>query len=229
MANKLEQPVYTVRSLKEAEQILFSAEKFEFKALLLRAVIAVWLLGANILMRFLKFVLFKNRGYNKEFNNIVIYTVGILGDNVVILPALAAIKRRYPQTKLTLITNCQKWSPQPAKELLKPLPYIDHLVVVEDYDCPVQRHGCHFSIDVPEVKGISCDLFVNLSPFGNRGWIGAVIREMILAKLLGAKCAYGFRMSTLSKRNIFNSIQQHFVKNEPRRSKEVLKAIGLNH
>lgn len=188
----------------------------------------MWILGANALLRLLETCLFwKGGSLSKDYKNVVIYTVGILGDNVVMLPALATIRLGYPQATITLIINCQEWSPQPALELVKPLSHIDRFVIVENYDCPVQRHRWRFSIDVPEVKGLPCDLFVNLSPFGNRGWLGGVIREMILAKLLGAKKAVGFHMSTFTRRSIFDSVQHHFVKNEPRRSTEVLKQLSL--
>lgn len=51
---------------------------------------------------------------------------------------------------------------------------------------------------------------------------------MIFAKKLGAKYAVGFRMATYTRRRIFDKVQHHFVKNEPRRSLEVLKELGLS-
>jgi len=220
--------IYIVRSLAETKKVIFSHDCLKLKNLLLRVIISMWVLGANALLRLLEMCLFgKGGSLSDDYKDIVIYTVGILGDNVVMLPALAAIRLGYPKATIALIINCQEWSPQPALELVKSLPHVDRFVIVENYDCPVLRHGWRFSIDVPEVKGLPCDLFVNLSPFGNRGWLGAVIREMILAKLLGAKKAVGFHMSTLTRRSIFNSVQHHFVKNEPRRSAEVLKQLGL--
>ena len=218
-----------VRSFEEARRILLPVEKFQIKTLLLRAFITVWLLAANSLLYLLRFILFETVGDSrKPFNDIVVYSVGIFGDNVVMLPALAAIRRRYPKSRITVISNCQEWSPEPAIAFLKPLPYLDQLIIVKDYDCPVQRHGWHFKIDVPEVKDISCDLFVNLSPFGNRGWLGAVLREMLLARNLGPWRAVGFHMSTYTRRKIFNKVQHYFVENEPRRSRKVLKELGLS-
>lgn len=220
--------IHTVRSVESTDRILLSAEKFKFTAIFLRMFITGWVFTTNTLLGILKFILFKKWGYSKKsFKYIVVYTVGVLGDNVAVMPAMAALRRRYPQAKVKLITNCQEWSPQPVLELLKPLQYIDHFVIVKGYDCPVQRHGWQFKVDAPEVKGIACDLFVNLSPFGNRGWIGAVVREMIFAKKLKAKYAVGFRMSTYTRRCIFNSVRHRFVKNEPRRSRKVLKELGL--
>lgn len=218
--------VYTARSLEEARRILLSAEKFRFKFFLYRIFIKCWVFTANLSLRILKFILFKRIGSSsRQFKNIVVYTVGILGDNVVMLPALAAIRRRYQNSRITVITNCQIWDQQGAIGVLGPSPFKDRLIVLDDH--PVQRKGFRFVMDQNRFDGVRCDLFVNLSPFGNRGWIGAVAREMIFAKKLGAKYAVGFRMSTYTRRGLFNKVQHHFVKNEPRRSLEVLKELGL--
>ncbi len=218
--------VCTARTLDEVREILLSAEEFDIGNLFKRAFISAWVFASNSCLRILRFILFKKWGYaESEFQNIVVYTVGIVGDNVVMLPALAALRRRYRRAKITLITNCQIWHKNGANEVLGHSPYKDNLIILDDH--PIQRKGIKFLIDDSKFNGIKCELFVNLSPFGNRGWIGAVVREMIFAKKLGAKYAIGFRMSTYSRRNIFNKVQHHFVRNEPRRSGEVLKEIGL--
>jgi ADP-heptose:LPS heptosyltransferase len=218
--------VYAVRSLEESISILQAYEKKDFENLLKKAFIVLWVLLANCSLHILKFILFKKAGYTKkEFKNIVVYTVGIVGDNVVMLPALAALRRRYKSSKITVITNCQIWDQQGARGVLELSLLKDRLIVLDDH--PVQRKGFRFLMDSAKFKGIPCDLFVNLSPFGNRGWFGAVVREMIFARKLGAQYAIGFRMSTYSRKGMFNKVQLHFVKNEPRRSKDVLQKLGL--
>jgi heptosyltransferase-2 len=218
--------VYAVRTLDEVREALRSAEESNIKNFFKRAFITTWVLASNFFLRILRFFLFKKWGCTKrEFQNIVVYTVGIVGDNVVLLPALAALRRNYQEAKITVITNCQIWDQQAAIGVLEPSPFKDHLIILDDH--PVQRIGFRFQMDQKKFEGVKCDLFVNLSPFGNRGWIGAVIREMIFAKKLGAKYAIGFRMSTYALKGIFNEIQHRFVKNEPRRSREILKELRL--
>ena len=224
--NLREKKVYTVRTLDEVRGILRSAEKFDIRNLFKRAFITTWVFASNCSLRILRLCFFRKWGYAKrEFENIVVYTVGIVGDNVVMLPALAALRRRYRRAKITVITNCQIWEKNGANEVLGSSAYKDNLIILDDH--PVQRKGFRFLIDKGKFNGTLCDLFVNLSPFGNRGWIGAVVREMIFAKKLGARYAIGFRMSTYSRKGMFNNVQHHFVKNEPRRSKEIVKEIGL--
>ncbi|MFZ3136816.1 MAG: glycosyltransferase family 9 protein [Thermodesulfovibrionales bacterium] len=170
--------------------------------------------------------MFKKMGYKtRDFRDIVVYTVGIVGDNVVILPALAALRNRYQKAKITVITNCQIWDQQGAREVLEPSPYKDKLIILDDH--PVRRNGFKFEMNKEKFKGVNCDLFVNLSPLGNRGLFGAVVKEMLFAKKLGAKYAVGYRMSTYSRKDIFNKVQHHFVRNEPRRSEEVLHELRV--
>jgi len=197
------------------------------KTLLLRVFVTIWVSFANMTLTGLRFIMFKKGGYRiRDFKDIVVYTVGIIGDNVVILPALAALRNRYQKAKIRVITNCQTWDQQGAREVLEPSPYKDRLIILDDH--PVRRNGFRFKMDRKKFEDVKCDLFVNLSPFGNRGWFGAVIREMIFAKKLGAKYAIGFRMSTYSRKGIFNNVQLYFVKNEPSRSKEVLQKLGIS-
>jgi ADP-heptose:LPS heptosyltransferase len=218
--------VFTARTLDEVREILRSAEAFDIRNLFKRALVRTWVFASNCSLKVLRFLFFKKWGYAKrEFQNIVVYTVGIVGDNVVMLPALAALRRRYRMSNITVITNCQIWDKDKAEEILGPSPYKDNLIVLDDH--PIARKGFKFVMDDPRLKGIKCELFANLSPFGNRGWVGAVVREMIFAKKLGATYAIGFRMATYSRRGIFNKVQHHFVRNEPRRSGEVLKEIEL--
>jgi ADP-heptose:LPS heptosyltransferase len=141
------------------------------------------------------------------------------------LPALAALRHRYKKARVTVITNCQIWDQEGAIGILGASPFKDRLIILDDH--PVRRKGFRFEMDRKKFEGVKCDLFINLSPFGNRGWIGAVVREMIFAKKLGTKYAVGFRMSTYNRRGIFNKVQHHFLRNEPRRSREVLRKIGL--
>lgn len=158
---------------------------------------------------------------------IVVYTVGILGDNVVMAPAFAAIRAAYPQAHITLVNNAQIWSRAIAEGFLERLPYHDRLVCITDVDCPVQREGMRFRMVVPELEWLQSDLFVNLSPFGNRGWPGAVFREMIWARRTGATRAVGFSVAASAPVGRFAVIQHRYVQNEPTRHRAILSQLGL--
>jgi len=192
----------------------------------LSSFITLWVFGANSLLWVLKRILFKRGNCSgNEVKNITVYTVGTLGDNVLVLPAIAAVKRRFSNARLTAITNCNGFSEQPAREIIGTSPHVDMLITIPEH--PVKRLGRRLVVNFPDIEKFSCDLFVNLSPFGNRGWLGAVGREMLFARRLGARWAVGFKMSTYTRKGIFNAVQHRFMKNEARRPREVLKEIGL--
>ncbi|HQQ87823.1 MAG TPA: glycosyltransferase family 9 protein [Smithellaceae bacterium] len=218
--------VYAVRSLEEARQIIAALDKNTLSEILSRLFVWSIVFFANLCLGLLKYILFSSRGIpDKNFQNIVIYTVGIVGDNVVLLPALAAIRQRYQEAQITVISNCQIWDENGAKEVLGPSRFKDRLIIIKDY--PVDRKGFKLVYNRHLFADLQCDLFVNLSPFGNRGWIGAVIKELLFAYKLGATHAVGFRIASYSRKNWFNAIKHYFVQNEPRRSRRVLKELNL--
>jgi len=185
-------------------------------------VVAGYLCGCfiNAGLWVLRNLLFASRGYHRrDFQRIVVYTVGILGDNVVMLPSLAALRRAYPKADITLLVNTQTWDARGAVELLDGLPWFDRWRQVND-DL-LRRCGVHFVLDRQQIGDVRADLFVNLSPFGNRGWVGAVVRELALARKLGARHAVGFRVSGP------RFALPWLIHNEPRRGAEVLAALGL--
>jgi len=226
MAENCKDKVYTVKSFKKARQIVASLDNNHLPLLLSR--LFVWLVVwfANICLGILKFMLFSARELtDKNFKNIVIYTAGIVGDNVVLFPALSAIRQRYQEAHITVISNCQIWDESGAKEVLGPSRFKDRLIIIKDY--PIDRKGFKLVYNRHLFPDLQCDLFVNLSPFGNRGWIGAVIKELLFAYKLGATHAVGFHIASYSRKHWFNSIKHYFVQNEPRRSSSILKELNL--
>ena len=218
--------IYSVRSLEEAKQIINAHDKKNLSSLLAHVFVSLTVRCVNIFIGILKFILFRNRALaDINIKNIVIYTVGIVGDNVVLLPALAAIRRKYHKAYITVISNCQTWDDKGATEILSPSSFKDRLIIIKDY--PVERRGCKLIFNKHLFPNLECDLFINLSPFGNRGWIGAVIKEIIFAYKIGASYAVGFHISSYSRKNYFNKVKHCFLQNEPRRSRGVLQALNI--
>ncbi len=218
--------VHSVRTLEDAERIISTSDNLSFKLRLEKLIVGTVVFFANICISLLRQALFQHEDLMRiKPRNIVVYTVGIVGDNVVILPALAAIRRKYPDALITVISNCQIWSSEGARQVLGPSRFKDRLIIINDY--PVERCGFRIVFNRHLFPDVKCDLFINLSPFGNRGWIGAVVKEMLFAYKLGAVHAVGFHVASYSRNNWFNGVKHHFVRNEPRRGRHVLAELGL--
>jgi ADP-heptose:LPS heptosyltransferase len=218
--------IYAARSMDDAEQTVRDAEKSLFSHLPMRIFILLWVTVANAFLTLLRRLFFTPWNPSSEIGGIVVYTVGILGDNVVLLPSLATLRQHFSTATITVIINCQHWNQDAAEGILGHSPFKDRIIILNDH--PVRREGFHFVYDKERFIDVPCDLFVNLSPFGNRGWLGAVLREMIFARFMGARHAVGFCMSTLSRGALFNPIQYRFVRNEPRRGAEVLRELNFD-
>lgn len=185
-------------------------------------VISSYVLFANALFYFMKKCWFSSI---TDVNEVIIYTVGTLGDNVLMLPAVAAVRAQYPDATLSVLTNCDGFGAYAARQVWENSKFVDHFIALPNH--PIQRRNYTFKLNNDDFDQKRCDLFINLSPFGNRGWLGASVREMIFARLLGAKQAIGFSLSSYNRKGIFNRVQHVFVKNEARRPRAVLKELDI--
>lgn len=215
--------VYTVSSLEEMYTTERSLDSFSLRNLGGRGLLTILVALCNVVLSILQLLLFKR--WNAETcspRTIVVYTFGALGDNVVLLPVIASLKKRYPSATVTVVTTCFGF---PIRDFFLHLPYVDHAIQLDDQ--PVVRHGVRLMYSAEELSSLKADLFVNLSPFGNRGVFGFVLREMIFAKKINSQWSVGFRLHSFSIHNRFLDLQHYFVKNEPRRWKEILASLNI--
>lgn len=215
--------VYTISSLEEMYTTELSLDSFSLRNLGGRAWLSMLVALCNGVLSIMQLLLFKR--WNAETcspRTIVVYTFGALGDNVVLLPVIASLKQRYPSATVTVVTTCFGF---PIRDFFLPLPYVDYAIQIDDQ--PVVRRGVRFVYSAEELSSLKADLFVDLSPFGNRGVLGFVLREMIFAKKLNAQWCAGFRLSSFSIRNRFLDLQHFFVNNEPRRWKKIVSSLRI--
>lgn len=134
-------------------------------------------------------LLFQPWNPRQDLKHIVIYRVGNLGDTVLALPALAAIRQRYPDAKLTLLT-----SPGSAQ----------HVTAEMVLDCFESLIDCSVSYIPAEIKSPAglqqlkedllkngpIDAFIGL-PLSMQTFSRS-IQELFFAKFIGAPVASGF-------------------------------------
>ncbi len=215
--------VHSVSSLEEARQIELKEKKLPFWLHMLRALLVLRLTLENGALNILHWCWFAATIEKpKDLLTIVVYMHGTLGDHIILLPFIAALKKNYPSAGLTAVTLSGDF---PIADLLRSEPYIDEIIILNDH--PVTRDGLRFRFTNHSLASLRCDLFVNLSPFGNRGVLGFVLREMIFARKIRARYAIGFHMFSLGKKGILNKLHRYFLVNEPRRAASVLREINI--
>lgn len=159
---------------------------------------------------------------NLEPSSILVYLQGMLGDVAVHIPVMAALRKQYPNAKLICVCHSEGF---PIGDLLGALPWIDELHVLSHQ--PVVRKGLRLEYSEPRLENLKADLFVNLSPYSNRGVPGFVAREMAFSRKIGARWYLGDSLSLYGVPIWTNSLKRLFVRNEPRRGWRVVAPLGI--
>lgn len=154
--------------------------------------------------------------------HILVYLQGMLGDVTVHLPAVKALRDRFPAVRITCVCYSEGF---PIAGLLGGLTYIDKLIVLDKH--PVIRQGTELVYSSPELQPLSADLFVNFSPFSNRGVPGFLAREMAFAKKCDARFYLGDTLALYGVPAWARRAKRFFVRNEPRRSWRVLAPLHI--
>lgn len=116
--------------------------------------------------------------------------VGAIGDLVCATPALHAIRRAYPEAHLTLLTTPGKYGgARHATDLLGSAKWIDEILVYEINDVATFRNRLAFAM---ELRARKFDVWFDLPM--DRAKLSRMIRDMILARLLGVRWAFGWRL-----------------------------------
>lgn len=215
--------VFIVSRLEEVCEIEHGAHRITLRSLFHRIEMRVRLFFCNAAIFFFRTLWFSSRlKEQNHVSSVVVYMQGTLGDHLVHLPAVAGVRQRFPDATITLVSFYPGF---PMEEWLKSISYLNRVIVIDDH--PVIRNGFDFRFSDDRLHTLSADLFINFSPFGNRGVPGFVGRELIFAKMVKARRTAGFRMNSYGGSERLNDVQYLFVKNEPQRGAWVLTPLKI--
>jgi len=171
----------------------------------------------SILNIFCKF-LFSPPGDSPK--NIIVYKIGNIGDIVCAVPAFIAIRRAYPEAKITLLTSPGKKGALGAKELLIGVWYFNEIKVYYTEDINSWSKTINF---VRGLRKNRYDLFIQLDDLGN---FKRFLRNPIFAKAIGAKSSLGFKVRTVQ---LFKKTQVDYTtqKTEVESLLDLLKENGI--
>ena len=144
----------------------------------------------NFLLFLINKKIFKNISFKPK--NILIYKIGNIGDIICAVPSFIAIRRFYPEAKITLLSSPGKFEAVGAKEFFSNCWYFDHLKIYYSEDTTSLKGKKKL---INELKSENYDLFVQL-PDDLAGF-KTLLRNIIFAKLIGVKKAFGFKIRTI--------------------------------
>jgi len=174
----------------------------------------------NFGLYFLNKILF--RGLSVAPRKILVYKLGNIGDVICAVPAFVTIRQNYPQAEIVLLSSPGRWGAPGAAELLKHAGYFN-------------RQRIYFGDEISSWSGIKnlwrelrkekFNLFIQLPD----DWANfrTLARNMIFARLIGAKKAVGFVLRTS---DLFKKIQvdcSPLQKNEVESLLDVIRRSGL--
>lgn len=146
-----------------------------------------------------------------NFKNILIYKVGNIGDVICAVPSFIAIRKTYPRAKITLLTSPGAKGMIGAKELLSGVWYLNELKIYHSEDIDSLEKKINFAKKLREKK---YDLFIQLPD--DLVSFRTLLRNMIFAKAIGVKSAFGFKIRTIQlfkKTQVDYSVKKSEVEN----------------
>ena len=135
----------------------------------------------------------------REPKNIILIKTVAIGDLVVLLPTIKALKKRFKDAKLTLLTTPR------VREVVEGFPFLDDIIY---YDILGEDKGIRgFSRMVKKLKAKRFDLSIDFEHYYNF--------TSVLTKLAGIRQMAGFEIEKQPRRKLFHlSIPYKFDKHE---------------
>tara|TARA_B100000315_G_scaffold158829_1_gene147402 strand:- start:6813 stop:7973 length:1161 start_codon:yes stop_codon:yes gene_type:complete len=136
---------------------------------------------------------FKNPPFSPSHSNqklkILVYQVGNIGDLIVSTPVYMALRKKYDDAEITLLSSSGSRKYVGAEEIIKPLNLIDNFHTFFPDDFVSLKHYYTFYRTIRNAK---YDLIVYLP--SNLWKVFTICRDMIFFFLAGIKCGVGFRV-----------------------------------
>jgi len=153
--------------------------------------------------------------------NILIYRIGNIGDIVCSVPALIAIRRAYPKSKIILLTSPGDEGALGAKELLTGVWHLDELRIYFSKDIDSFNKKINF---IRDLRKNHYDLFIQLP--NNLANSRTLLRNLIFAKTIKAISTFGFKIRTVQ---LFKKTQVDYLfdKTEAESLLDILKENGV--
>ena len=177
---------------------------------------------ANALIEAVRMMLWPRRR-PLAVERICVCRIGAIGDLVCAAPALFAIRRAYPEAHLTLLTTPGRYGgARHAQDLFGSAAWLDEIVVYDIEDIASAKN--RFAL-ARRLRARKFDLWFDL-PL-DRARLSRMLRDMILARLLGVRWAFGWRLEHLNFAACAEAEAMEFP-DEVERLARVLASCGID-
>src|ERR1700719_1077506 len=149
--------------------------------------------GARLLLSVFQWSLFQSvrrRPLRTAIRRILVYRIGNIGDILVTLPTLSAIRAKFPDAHIALLTSPGRSGAPGAEHILPMGEWYDELLVYFTPEVRSWKGGARLLHRLREGK---FDLFIELPNQQSRP--RDEVRNMIVARLAGCRHAVGFAVS----------------------------------
>ena len=190
-----------------------------------KARFAIGVRGAlNFCLRLMRNVVFLRRKAPRDPRCVVAHLIGNVGDIVVAIPALVALRRRYPESRLVLFTSAGEKGKglAGARELLEGAPFLDNIEVYATEE--IRSPGGTLQL-LKRLRKLQPELFVSLPPCNISP--ANVLRNLLFARLTGARFGVGFEVVTLFLFSYEQAVYTGIYPSEIERNLGHLKELGV--
>lgn len=125
-------------------------------------------------------------------SRVLIYRIGQIGDILCSIPAIIAVRERFPNAHIALLTTPVARNAPGAKELLHGADFLDDLIVY--YHDEIESWRGILTL-VKSLREKRYDLFIEFPD--DLGTSKKFLRDIFFSKAIGCKYAIGFRLNTL--------------------------------
>ena len=177
----------------------------------------------NYFLNLIKDILWREAQNSSDPKKILIHRVGKIGDIVCALPAIRAVRARWPNSQITLLTNESERSYQGLKLFLMKISWIDEIIFYRPSEL---NRPCEIKSFATSLSQKNIDLWLSLPQDLTSFFVE--LRNMLFAKYVNSKNGFGFRVNTVK---LFSFYQAKFIKHkyEVNRLIEIVGEIGIEN
>ncbi len=177
--------------------------------------------GAHAILRIVHGILWPIPCHKRP-KAVCIYRIGNIGDIVCALPAMYAIRRAYPDSRVVLLTSPGRVGMAGAREILHGADWLDEIITYTSGDIATPRGKWQL---LRRIRRYKFDFWFELP--NDQATVRATLRNMLFAKASGVKRSEGWRLNTIGLWRQLQSDQLNFP-NEVERLLRIVKSEDIS-